>query len=81
MADFLKDSPPNPAIVPSQKGFLRIFALWILDKDLPWMTGQAPLLNELSVNYQLPSDTTIRNELARIFVDLDGKVVREILVQ
>lgn len=84
MAEFLEKGRLNPSVRLSQKGFLKIFALWILDEDLPWTTGEAPLLRDLfkylSIQHQLPSDTTVRNELARIFADLHAKVVNEFSV-
>lgn len=84
MKEFLTEGSLNPAINPTRAGFLKIFALWILDEDLPWTTGESPMLRDLfkylRVNQQLPSDTTVRNELARIFADLHGKVVREFAV-
>ncbi|KAJ3501122.1 hypothetical protein NMY22_g19033 [Coprinellus aureogranulatus] len=81
MAAFVKEGSLNPASTPTKKGFLQIFSCWILDEDLPWTTGEAPLLRELfkylRINMQLPSDTTVRNELARIFAQLHGQVVEE----
>ncbi|KAJ2911916.1 hypothetical protein MD484_g8499, partial [Candolleomyces efflorescens] len=29
---------------PTKAGFRRTFAAWIVDDDLPWTTGQAPML-------------------------------------
>lgn len=85
MSEFLERGRLNPAVRASAKGFLKIFALWILDEDMPWSAGEAPLLRDLfkylSVSYSLPSDTTVRNELARIFTDLHGKVVEEFSVR
>lgn len=71
----------NPEVIPTQKGFLRLFAAWIIDESLPWTTGEAPglraLFTYLKVNFYLPSDTTVRNHLAHIFAELHEKVVRE----
>lgn len=84
MADWLKDGELNPEVAITQQGFLRIFSAWILDESLPWTTGKAPTLRMmfqyLKVNVQLPSDTTVRNQLAKIFIELHGKVVREFAV-
>ncbi|KAJ2920184.1 hypothetical protein MD484_g20, partial [Candolleomyces efflorescens] len=81
MERYLKEGELNPAITPTNKGFKRIFAAWILDEDLPWTTGEAPLLRQLfaylKITHTLPSDTSVRNELAHIFADLHGKVVKE----
>lgn len=84
MEAYLKEGVLNPAVVPTQKGFLRLFGAWILDEDLPFTTGEAPSLDRLfrymKVNFVLPSDTTVRNVLAEIFAELHGKVVRELAV-
>ncbi|KAJ2922967.1 hypothetical protein H1R20_g14147, partial [Candolleomyces eurysporus] len=81
MERYLKEGELNPMITPTNKGFRRIFAAWILDEDLPWTTGEAPLLRHLfaylKITHTLPSDTSVRNELAHIFADLHGKVVKE----
>lgn len=84
MEGFLKEGELNPQIIPTQRGFLRLFAAWILDQDLPFTTGEAPslanLFRYLKVSFVLPSDTTVRNTLAHIFSELHGKVVRELTV-
>ena len=84
MEAYLKEGELNPAVVTTYKGFLRIFSAWIFDESLPWTTGEAPtlqmLFKYLKVTYQLPSDTTVRNQLAHIFEELHGKVVREFSV-
>ena len=79
MEAYLKEGELNPSIMTMYKGFLRIFSAWILDESLPWTAGEAPtlqmLFKYLKVNYSLPSDTTIRNQLVHIFAELHGKVV------
>lgn len=79
MAAYLREGKLNPEIVPTQKGFLRLFAAWILDESLPWTTGQAPMLallfKYLKVRMELPTDTTVRNHVAHIFAELHGQVV------
>jgi hypothetical protein len=84
MAEYLKAGELNPAIIATQKGFLRLFSAWILDESLPWTTGEAPsldlLFKYLKVKFILPSDTTVRNQLGKIFLELHGKVVREFAV-
>lgn len=84
MEQYLAEGALNPQVIPTQKGFLRLFAAWILDESLPWTTGEAPtlaaLFQYLRITYQLPSDTTIRNQLALIFSELHGKVVKEFAV-
>jgi hypothetical protein len=85
MEEFLCEGKLNPAIVPTKSGFLKLFAMWILDEDLPWTTGESLALQDLfkylKISYQLPSDRTVRNELTRIFADLHGKVVKEFVVR
>ena len=85
MKAFLKEGELNPAIIATYSGFLRIFSAWIIDESLPWTTGEAPtlqmLFKYLKITYQLPSDTTVRNQLVHIFQELHGKVVREFTVR
>lgn len=85
MDAYLKEGELNPQIVATKSGFLRIFSAWILDEDLPWTTGEAPtlqmLFKYLKINHQLPSDTSVRNQLAKVFVELHGKVVKEFTVR
>jgi hypothetical protein len=84
MARYMEEGQINPETVPTQKGFYRIFAAWILDESLPWTTGEAPTLRALfkylKVHFLLPSDTTVRNYLAHIFNELHQTVVRELAV-
>ena len=48
------------------------------------MTEEAPgnyrLFKYLDITYQLPSDTTVRNVLAKIYIELHGKVIRKLSV-
>lgn len=85
MNAFLKEGELNPEVIVTYKGFIRIFSAWIFDESLPWTAGEAPtlqmLFRYLKITYQLPSDTTIRNQLAHIFEELNGKVVREFAVR
>ena len=84
MAEYLKKGELNPAVAATQSGFLQLFAAWILDESLPWMTGEALslqlLFKYLKINFALPTDTTVHNHLAKIFAELHGKVVREFSV-
>lgn len=84
MEEYLKQGELNPAVVATQSGFLRLFAAWILDESLPWTTGEAPslqlLFKYLKIQFHLPTDTTVKNQLAHIFSELHGKVVREFSV-
>jgi hypothetical protein len=85
MKAFLKEGELNPEIIATYSGFLRIFSAWVIDESLPWTTGEAPtlqmLFKYLKITYQLPSDTTVRNQLVHIFQELHGKVVREFTVR
>ncbi|THU83217.1 hypothetical protein K435DRAFT_620156, partial [Dendrothele bispora CBS 962.96] len=62
------------------QGFLHLFTSWILDEDLPWTTGKSPslalLFKYLKANMVLLSDTTVHNQLAKIFAELHGKSVK-----
>ncbi|KAF8223566.1 hypothetical protein L208DRAFT_1316229 [Tricholoma matsutake] len=84
MEIYLKEGELNPEIVATYRGFLRIFSVWIFDESLPWTTGEVPtlqmLFKYLKITYQLPSDTTVCNQLAHIFEELHGKVVHEFVV-
>ena len=81
---FLKRGAMNPAVEPTLKGFYRVFAAWILEDDLPFTTGESPslarLFKYLKIKYQLPSDTTVRNQLTKIFAILHEKIVEELTV-
>jgi hypothetical protein len=87
MNSFLKEGELNPEAIVTYKRFIRIFSAWIFDESLPWTAGEAPtlqmLFRYLKITYQLPSDTTIRNQLAqiRVFEELHGKVVCEFAVR
>ncbi len=85
MEAYLKEGALNPALEPTQIGFQRLFAAWLFEDDLPFTTGESPglarLFKYLKINVLLPSDTTVRNTLGRIFIDLHGTVVRELTVR
>jgi len=70
MEEFLLEGKLNPKIELTHAGFLKLFAAWILEQDLPFTTGEVPslkmLFQYLEVKYQLPTDTTVRNTLAHI---------------
>jgi hypothetical protein len=84
MENMLLEGKLNPKIESTQKGFLKVFAAWLLEEDLPFTTGEAPglkrLFHYLDIKYQLPSDTTVRNQLAHIFASLHSTVVEELSV-
>lgn len=85
MAAFIEEGKLNPVQYPTKKGFLRHFAAWILEDDLPFTTGETPgihrLFKYLQVSYGLPTDTTVRNQLAKIYIHLHGEVVKELAVR
>lgn len=84
MEDYLAEGKLNPKTYSTKAGFLKHFAAWLIEEDLPFTTGEAAglhrLFKYLDVTYQLPSDTTVRNVLARIYAELHGEVVRELSV-
>lgn len=84
MEEYLLEGKLNPKLEPTRKGFLKIFAAWILQEDLPYTTGKAPALKQLfeylQIRFMLPSHTTVRNTLAEIFISLYGTVVEELAV-
>jgi hypothetical protein len=67
-----------------KKGFLKHFAAWLIEEDLPFTMGESygikQLFKYLDVTFQLPSDATVRNALAKIYIELYGKVVHELSV-
>ncbi|KAJ6449994.1 hypothetical protein C8R45DRAFT_849331, partial [Mycena sanguinolenta] len=60
--DFVPKGKLNPAINSTQKNFLKVFAAWIIEDDLPFTTGETPGIHRLfaflQTRYGLPSDTT-----------------------
>jgi hypothetical protein len=84
MEDYLAEGKLNPKMFPTKAGFLKHFAAWLIEEDLPFTTGEAPgllrLFKYVDVTYQLPSDTTVRNVLTKIYAELHGEVVRELSV-
>lgn len=74
----------NPAVNPTKQGFLRVFAAWLIRDSMPWTTGESEGLKDLfkylCIDFSLPSDTTVRNALGRIYIELHDKVVSELSV-
>ncbi|KAJ7770293.1 hypothetical protein DFH07DRAFT_684213, partial [Mycena maculata] len=64
MGDFLVEGKLNPVINTTQGNFLKIFAAWIVEDDLPFTTGETPgiqcLFAFLHTRFHLPSDTSKR---------------------
>lgn len=84
MEEFLEKGRLNPKLHPTKKGFLKHFAAWLIKEDLPFTTGESygikRLFKYLDVTFQLPSDTTVQNALAKIYIELHGEVVHELSV-
>jgi hypothetical protein len=84
MEEFLIDGKLNPAINPTQANFLKNFAAWIIEDDLPFSTGETVGINRLfkfmHSRYQLPSDTTVRNTLAKLYAEMYDTLKEELAV-
>ncbi|KAF8181003.1 hypothetical protein K438DRAFT_1976453 [Mycena galopus ATCC 62051] len=74
MEDFLREGRLNPAIIPTQLGFNKVFAVWIIEDDHPFTTGQTDGIHRpfqyMGSRFLLPSDTTVRNALTRIHTEM-----------
>ncbi|KAJ7150500.1 hypothetical protein C8R43DRAFT_887357, partial [Mycena crocata] len=74
MEGFLREGKLNPAVNPTQKGFNKVFAAWIIEDDHPFTTGEtggiARLFRYMQSRFTLPSDTTVRNTLAKIYAEM-----------
>lgn len=85
MEDFIIDGHLNPIINSTQSNFLKIFAAWIVEDDLAFTTGETEGINRLfhflHTRYQLPSDTTVRNTLAEMYIDMYKLVKSELAVR
>jgi hypothetical protein len=85
MQAYLAEGAINPGSNPTANGFNRVFAAWLISDDLPFTTGEstscAALFKYIKCTYKLPSDTTVRNHVSRIFVDVKAAVVQEIAVR
>lgn len=84
MDDFLREGELHPEHIPNQKGFLKVFAAWIIEDDLAFATGETPgihrLFEYMKSRFVLPTDTTVRNTLFKIFQELYDKVKNELKV-
>lgn len=85
MEKFVADGVLNPASNPTSVSVTRVFVGWILGDGLPWTTGEsinlARFLQHVQVTYGLPTDTTVRNQVAKIFIELKDAVIREFAVR
>ncbi|KAF8181016.1 hypothetical protein K438DRAFT_1768188 [Mycena galopus ATCC 62051] len=84
MEDFLREGRLNSAIIPTQLGFNKVFAAWIIEDDHPFTTGQTDgihrLFQYMESRFLLPSDTTVRNALTRIYTDMFDNLSDELAV-
>ncbi|KAF8182136.1 hypothetical protein K438DRAFT_1724989 [Mycena galopus ATCC 62051] len=74
MEAFIHEGRLRPGSNPTQKGFVKVFSAWILEDDLPFTTGETGgiqrLFNYMKSKFLLPSDTTVRNTLAKIYLEI-----------
>ncbi|KAJ7876318.1 hypothetical protein B0H14DRAFT_2252522, partial [Mycena olivaceomarginata] len=81
MENYLREGRLNPALNPTQIGFNRVFAAWIIEDDLAFTTGESPGIQRLfdytGSRFGLPSDTTVRNTLA----NLDNARTNDVLIR
>ncbi|KAF8181168.1 hypothetical protein K438DRAFT_1841322, partial [Mycena galopus ATCC 62051] len=61
----------RPGSNPTQKGFIKVFSVWILEDGLLFTTGET---------VELLSDTTIRNTLAKIYLEMFEKLKTDLKV-
>lgn len=85
MEKYLEEGKLNPKREPTQRGFLQVFAAWLVEDNLPFTTGESPGLARLFAymgsKFMLPRDTTVRNTVAQIFTQLHAEVVTELVVR
>ncbi|KAJ7725138.1 hypothetical protein DFH07DRAFT_694107, partial [Mycena maculata] len=55
--------------------FLKIFAAWIIEDDLPFTTGETPGIRRF--HFYLPSDTSVHNTLAKMYIDILGGQIQD----
>jgi hypothetical protein len=71
-------------VVRDQEGFYLSFAAFVVEDDLPWTTGEKPgikrIFGYLHSPWALPSDTTVRKHVSRLYDSLHAYVVRELTV-
>ncbi|KAJ6527789.1 hypothetical protein B0H19DRAFT_540851 [Mycena capillaripes] len=82
MAEFLREGKLNPVINSTQANFPKIFAAWIIEDDLAFTTGETDGIRRLFAfmqsRYILPSDTSVRNALSKIYLDIYHLVKSEL---
>ena len=84
MLEMLAEGALNPKANPSQAGFNRMFAAWLLSENLSFTLGESNsikrLFDYINCKFDLPTDTTVRNQIWRIFSELHAAAVREFAV-
>lgn len=84
MEDFLREGKLNPVINKTQGNFLKVFAAWIIEDDYAFTAGETKAINRLfkflETRYMLPSDTTVRNTLAQMYIDMYALLKSELAV-
>ncbi|KAJ7019085.1 hypothetical protein C8F04DRAFT_976168, partial [Mycena alexandri] len=82
MGDWLEEGKLNPIINTTQSNFLKVFAAWIIEDDLAFTTGETDgiqrLFTFMQTRYLLPSDTTVRNTLSKMYIDMYNLVKSEL---
>ncbi|KAJ6625138.1 hypothetical protein B0H10DRAFT_2212148 [Mycena sp. CBHHK59/15] len=85
MEDFLVEGKLNPTINTTQKNFYKIFSAWIIEDDLLFSTGETVGINRLfrfmHSRYELPSDTTVHNTLAKMYTEMYDTLISELAAQ
>lgn len=84
LQDYIEEGKRNPRVEPTQNGFNRHIAAWILEQNLPFTAAEATgfkrLMEYARVKFQLPSDTTVRQTLDVIHNELATAVKAELKV-
>lgn len=84
MENYLREGKLNPALNPTHIGFNGVFAAWIIEDDLAFTTGESPgiqrLFDYIDSRFSLPSDTTVRNTLAKLFCEMFETLKSELAV-
>jgi hypothetical protein len=84
MQEMVRQGLLNPMVPITQNGFNRHFAAWLVEDNLPWTTGESPGLRRvfwyIKCKLELPSDTTVRQHVTLLYVELLRSVVNELTV-
>lgn len=81
MASYISEGLLHPASNPTQSGVNRVFSGFLLADGLNFNFGEskffARFLKYVHVQFSLPTDTAVRNQLCKVFVELKDAVIRE----